>query len=109
MASMFHPEENTVEHKMHSPERELVIRPIEGQKTLNSVGVVDTRLWKGGNSIRALMSDTGLWYFKQESGLLPDALKVQFTSITKLIKFAKDYFSKRNLEVVEVKDIHHGS
>lgn len=109
MASMFFPHENTVEHKMHAPEREIVIRPIEGKKTLDSAGLVDTRLWKGGNSIKAFMSDTGLWYFKYDSGLLPDSLKVQFTSITKLVNFAKDYFAKRNLEVVEVKDIHHGS
>lgn len=109
MATLLHQHENTIEHKMNSPERELVIRPIEGLKTLNSAGIVDTRLWKGGNSIRAIMGESGLWYFKQESGLLPDALKAQFTSITKLINFAKDYFIKRNLEIVEVKDIHHGS
>lgn len=109
MATMFHSHENTVEHKMNAPEREIVIRPLDGKKTLDSAGIVDTRLWKGGNSIRALMGETGLWYFKYESGILPDALKVQFTSINKLIAFAKDYFSKRNLEVVEVKDIQHGS
>jgi len=109
MSTLFHTHENTIEQKMNSPERELIIKPVDGKKTLDSAGVVDTRLWKGGNSIRAFMGDTGLWYFKYDQGILPDALKVQFTSVNKLIAFAKDYFGKRNLEIVEVKNIHNGS
>jgi hypothetical protein len=109
MATLFHAHENVTEVKMNAPERELIIRPIAGTKTLDSAGVVDTRLWKGGNSIRAIMGEGGIWYFKYENGILPEALKGKYTSISKLVTFAKEYFSKRNLEIVEVKNIHNGS
>lgn len=108
MATMFHTNENTIEAKMHAPERELVIQPIAGKKVLDA-GLVDPGIFKGTNKLRAFMNDHGLWFMKYEHGLLPEPLKQQFTSISKLVAFTKDYLGKRNLEVVEVKDIHHGS
>ena len=106
---MFHQHENTYENKNHAPTREIIIKPMEGFKTLDSAGVVDTRLWKGGNSIYAIMGDGGIWHFQYQSGILPEALQGKFTALSKLVTFAKEYFRKRNLEVVEVKDLYNGS
>ena len=50
------------------------------------------------------MPPYGLWAFKYDSGGLPEPLKQKFTSFKALFDFAKVYFLKRNLEIVEIKD-----
>ena len=105
MATMFHQHENTVAEKNHAPERELVIKPMEG-KMVKGSNLIDSRVWKGDNTLKTIQDETSLWGFKFEKGLLPEPLKQRFTSASKAIAFAKEYFAKRNLEVIEVKDIH---
>lgn len=109
MATMFHMHENTTELKMHSPERELVIRPMAGKKPDATTGLVDTRIFKGENSIKAIMGEDGLWTMKYQHGILPEPLKCAFTSLSRLLTHTRTYLGKRNLEIVEVKDIHHGA
>ena len=105
MATMFHQHENTVEDKNHSPMRELVLKPFEG-KLVKGNNLVDPGIWKGTNSLKIIQDETSLWGFKFDKGVLPDPLKQRFTSVTKAIRFATDYFAKRNIELTEVKDIH---
>lgn len=109
MATLLHQQDNTLELKNHAPTREIVVKPMEGFKTLDSAGVVDTRLWKGGNAIYAVMGDGGIWHFQYQNGVLPEVLRGKFTSLSKLVSFAKEYFSKRNLEVTEVKDLYNAA
>jgi hypothetical protein len=104
MATMFHSLENTPEEKNNAPEREIVLRPIEGKKPLNGIGLVDPRLFKGSNKLQAIMAEDGLWYCKYADGNVPEPLKMKFTSVSKLVSHVKNYFEKRNIEIVEVKN-----
>lgn len=97
--------ENIVK-KVLNDDRLLVLRPMDGKKPTSSTGLVDPRLFTGDNKLHA-KKDSGscLWYFKYDSGGLPPALKDQmFTSFKALMKYAEDYFRKRNVEIKEVID-----
>ena len=104
MATMFHSLENTPEDKNNGPEREIVLRPMEGKKAVSSSGLVDTRLFKGENKLNAIMGEDGLWFCRYNDGNLPEPLKVKFTSVSKLLSHIKTYYEKRNVEIVEVKN-----
>jgi hypothetical protein len=104
MATMFHNMENTPEDKNHTPEREIVLRPMEGRKTLNGIGLVDPRLFKGSNKLNAIMGEDGLWFCRYDDGNVPETLRVKFTSVSKLLTHVKAYYEKRNIEIVEVKN-----
>lgn len=88
-----------------SPERTLVLEPIDGKKPLSSTGNVDPRLFTGGNNCRVLMDrQSGLWYFKFDVGALPEPLRaIQFTSFAKAKEHASAYFSTRNIQIADVK------
>lgn len=105
MATMFHQHENVVEQKNHAPIRELVLKPMEGLSVKGS-NLVDPGMWKGTNSLKTIQDETSLWGFKFDKGILPDPLKQRFTTVTKAVAFAKSYFAKRNIDLIEVKDIH---
>lgn len=102
MSSLF---DQNIENKNHAPVRELVLKPRDGKPTATT-GLVDPRLFKGTNTLRAIMDETGLWTCKYDHGIVPDPLKQKFTSVSKLVTFAKDYFDKRNIDLVEVRDDH---
>ena len=104
MASMFHALENTPDEKNNSPEREIVLRPMEGKKPLNGIGLVDPRLFKGSNKLHAIMAEDGLWYCKYADGNVPEPLKMKFTTVNKLVNHVRTYFENRNIEIVEVKN-----
>jgi hypothetical protein len=88
---------------MHLDDRILVLEPIDGKKPLTTHGLVDTKLFKGGNQLHAVKdTNTDLWKFKYESGTLPDNLKQHFTSFSRLYQYAEEYFGKRNLRVIKV-------
>lgn len=91
--------------KMRSDDRILVVQQIEGVKPLSSTGLVDTRLFKGGNKLHARKSiNSSLWYLEYEQGGLPEPLRQQWTSWTKMMAFVRDYFNKRGLDIVRVED-----
>jgi hypothetical protein len=104
MATMFHTLENTHEDKNNTPSREIVLRPIEGKKPLNGIGLVDPRLFKGSNKLHAIMAEDGLWYCKYADGNVPEPLKIKFTTVKKLVEHVRSYFENRNIEIVEVKN-----
>ena len=91
--------------KLRKTDRELVLSPIEGKQVLASSGMVDSRLWKGGNRLRAVKTEPGnLWYLKLDHGAVPPSLQQKFTSFASLLKFVTPYYEKRGLQIVEVKD-----
>lgn len=91
--------------KNKSNERQIVLEKIEGKKTLSSSGIVDTSLLNGTNGLHAVVdTQTMLWGLKQSSGILPPPLKQQFTSFTQLMRFVKEYYLRRNINVAKVID-----
>lgn len=94
---------------MSAPDRILALEIIDGKKPLNSMGIVDPRLFQEGdnaNRLHAVMDmETCLWSFKYDKGGVPPALKDQrFTGFKALKKYADDYFSKRNIRIREIKE-----
>lgn len=88
-----------------SSDRVLVLSPKEGADPLNTLGLVDKRLFSGKNNLHCIMDkQTSLWYFNYDSGLIPQPLQQRFTSFTKAYNFAEQYFNKRNVEIKEVLD-----
>jgi len=93
--------------KMRSDDRILVIKQRPGEKTKDATGLIDYRLFKGGNRLHAMKDPiTNLWMFRYEMGVLPEPLKQKFTGFQALFNHATTYFSKRGLEIVEVQDHH---
>lgn len=96
------------ESKIRSPDRILVLEQIDGKKPLGTTGEVDTRLFKTGeegNKLHAVMDlQTSLWSLKYEKGNIPPALQSQFTSFNILLKHVSTYFTRRNIQVKEVRD-----
>ena len=90
---------------MRSPDRILVLKVIDDKKPLSSKGLVDSRLFTGENQLHAKMdTQTSLWAFKYDQGIVPAPLKCQFTSFKALKAHADLYFRSRNIEIIEVKD-----
>jgi len=96
------------ESKMHSPDRILLLEPIDGKKPLSSTGLVDPRLFSKdgeGNRLHATMDgETCLWTLKYDKGAIPPGLNGRFTSFKNIKKFAEDYFLTRNIKITEVKE-----
>lgn len=91
--------------KERSDDRILVLKQIEGEHVTASTGLVDNRLFQGGNRVHGIKDPRdNLWFFKYDAGGLPEPLKQKFTSFLALHKFASNYFAKRGLAVVEVID-----
>lgn len=91
--------------KMKNNDRVLVLKRKEGKSTLNTKGITDNRLFTGDNKLHATIdTETMLWRFKFDSGLLPPEMKQSFTSFRKLLDFAKTYYDKRNIEISEIID-----
>lgn len=89
--------------KMHSDDRLLVLRPIDGAKAYSGTGLIDPRLFKKGQSLHAKMEpQSTLWSMNYEYGVLPKPLTQKFTSFPQLYKYAKEYFKRRNIEITEV-------
>jgi len=90
--------------KMNSDDRVIVIKPMEGKNVLSSTGMVDNRLFSGENKLHGIWDNVrGNWYLKYEIGGLPEGLRDnRFTTFSELLNYTKEYFRKRNIEVVSV-------
>lgn len=96
---------NMMKDKTRSTERVLVVRPVEGEEVKTSKGIVDNRLWKGGNELVAVMDPTNCtWRLKYKAGAVPPQLRGIFTNFTKAYNTAEEYLKLRNLQIVEVID-----
>jgi hypothetical protein len=86
-------------------DRSLVLRPIPGGPGTNSKGLVDSRLFTGGNTLHVILDEQlGLWYLKYDSGKVPGSFEQHFTSFSKALAFVTEYYKKRNIEITEVID-----
>lgn len=101
-------QQESPESKMRTPDRVFKLELIDGTKPLNSIGEVDTRLFKDGDSANRLHSvmdlQTSLWSLKYDKGTVPPALHGMFTSFNKSKEHAENYFRKRNIQIVQVFD-----
>lgn len=67
--------------------------------------MVDKRLFTGENKLHCILNnDTGLWSFKMEHGFLPGGLDKTFTTYTKAVNYVRDYYDKRNVEIVKTEN-----
>jgi len=84
---------------------ELVLQVQEGKLPTSVSGLVDPRLFKGGNKLYMVQDPSSmLWGFKYDIGGIPSGLNQRFTNREKALEFAKTYLKTRNLEVKEVID-----
>lgn len=91
--------------KLKKDDRILVVKVIDEKKPLNSIGLVDKRLFKGGNNIHAFFNpQTGFWKLRYEIGNLPGGLVNQWTTFDDLLAATKKYLNKRNLYIEQVLD-----
>ena len=91
--------------KMRSSKRTLVLGIIDGTKPKSSTGNVDPRIITGGNKLYVIMDpQSTIWYFKYDSGGLPEPLKQRFSNFVKAKEFATEYFKNRNIEIKEILD-----
>lgn len=98
-------QEQLLKQKMRSDDRILVLGIMDGKKPKNSIGLVDSRLFQGDNSLHVRRNPRdSLWYFKYDTGGLPDPLKQSFTSFNKAYRYAEEYFSHRNVKIIRVED-----
>lgn len=89
--------------KMNSPTRYFNLKVVEGTSGKTDRGMLDSRLFTGENKLKAEMDiETSLWSMSYENGNIPQTLKQQFTSFSKLKNFAEAYFKKRNVEIAEI-------
>lgn len=89
---------------MISPDRVLVLAPINGKFVKNS-GLTDPTLFTGENKVHVVKEpETNFWYFKYERGGVPEPLKCKFTGFKLALRHATDYYAKRNIEIKEVID-----
>lgn len=91
---------------VRSTDRVITLEVIDGKKPMNSLGLVDSRLFTGEQQLHLKMDpETCLWYFQySNTGLLPEALKGKYTGFKPALKFAETYFKTRNIQIKEIKD-----
>lgn len=94
-----------MEDNIKKPDRILVLKAKEGERTTSSTGLVDDRLFKGSNQLHAVMDNqTTLWTFKYEKGAVPEPLKQKYTKFSIALKAAEDYFNTRGVAIIEIRD-----
>lgn len=90
--------------KTRKTDRVLLLKAREGGSR-SSTGLVDKRLFTGGNNLHVIQNDQGIWSYKYEEGAVPPVLKGQsFTSFNIAYDHAKRYFNSRNIDIVGVDD-----
>lgn len=91
---------------VRSNDRILSLEVIDGEKAKSSTGLVDTRLFTGEQQLHLKMDpQTCFWYFQYgNNGVIPEPLRCKFTGVKAAIKYAEDYFQRRNIKIKEIKD-----
>lgn len=86
-------------------DRTIVLKAMEGKSPLDGSLNMDHRLITGGNELHAIMNTQNcMWNLKYKHGVLPQQFQQTFTSFSRLLKFVKEYYGKRNIEVDKVID-----
>ena len=91
--------------KVKKDDRILVLKVIDGEKPLSSIGMVDKKLLTGGNAMHAKHDpQTGTWSCSYEHGAIPEAISGKWMSYSQLLFDVEAYLKKRNIEVEKVID-----
>lgn len=91
--------------KMHTTDRLIVLRPMEGKDPKDAQGNVDKRLFSGENNLHAVYDvNKGWWSVRYDKGAIPGGLDRNWTDLTNTVDTVRQYFAARNVEVVEVRD-----
>lgn len=92
-------------NKLRSDDRVFKLTVIDDKNPISTSGLVDKRLFSGENQLHAIKEEQyGLWGFKYDAGVLPEPLKQKFTTFKECVKFADEYFNKRNIKITEIQD-----
>lgn len=94
------------ETNLRALDRVLSLKTVDGKQPKNSTGMIDPRLFTGDQQLHLIMdSNSGLWSFRySKNALLPEPLQGTFTSFKKGYEQAEQYYLKRNVQIVEIKD-----
>lgn len=93
--------------KMRGNDRLFVLKQIDDKAPLSSTGLVDKRLFTGDNKLHAIRDESSswMWYFKYDTGAVPETLKdKKYTKFELAVEAAEKYFSGRNIRIEEVVD-----
>jgi hypothetical protein len=91
--------------KLKKNDRIFVLKVIDGEKPLSSIGMVDKTLLTGGNAMHARHDpQTGYWTCSYEHGAIPEAISGRWMSYQQLLFDVEAYLKKRNIEIEKVID-----
>jgi hypothetical protein len=91
--------------KLKKDDRVLVLKIIDGERPLTSLGMVDKSLFTGGNNLHAVADpQSGFWRCYYDHGKVPEALSGTWTSYERLLFDVEAYLRKRNIEIEKVID-----
>ena len=91
--------------KLKKDDRILVVKLLDGELPLSSIGKVDKRIFQGGNNLHGFYNpQTGLWRLRYEKGDLPHKLQDAWPSFELLYAAADKYLRTRNLYIEQVLD-----
>lgn len=91
--------------KNKSNDRVLILKKKPDKEAIDTFGHKTKQLFQVDTRLHGILDEqTCLWYFKYDNASLPEPLKPRFTTFTKLYNYAKEYFDKRNIDIVEVQD-----
>lgn len=91
--------------KVKKDDRILVIKVIDGEKPLSSIGTMDKRIFQGGNRMHAKYNPmTGFWRVSYEVGHVPANLDQSWMTFDGLMYDVGNYLRSRNLEIEQVLD-----
>lgn len=94
---------NTTPTKMALTSYKFELEVIDGEAAKSSTGMVDSRLFKGGNFLYIKKDiETNFWFYEYEQGILPYNLQQRFTNFSLAKKHADLYYAQRNLKLKEV-------
>lgn len=91
---------------VRSNDRVLALEVIDGMKAKSSTGLLDTRLFTGEQQLHLKMDpQTCFWSFQySNNGVIPEPLRCKFTGFKAAMKYAEDYFKRRNIKITEIRD-----
>ena len=105
MASLFNNSTSKDHIKtMHAEDRIISFEIMDGTKHVSSTGLIDPRLFKGGNRLHAQRDDGGLWIVRYDKGDIPPALKQHWTHFSRLVQDVEAYFNSRNVAIKRIED-----
>jgi hypothetical protein len=90
---------------MAKTDRIFQLEIVDGQLPKSSIGMTDSRLFKGGNKLHIMKDEeTNFWYFVYDEGTIPSDLRCRFTNFKMALKQAEVHYKARNLSLKELDD-----